>query len=164
MSKTIFHTPISLSYLTASSIILIFLNINRLHWLDWSKHQMSEAAILDQRDAVIRGWSSKHSCWRMAHRCCYRCCPGIIEGALSWNGRTAKDYPWALTYAVERGEFVQIVNIRGNHWCQLNHLNVYDSIPHGDISLREKQQIAALQAKAITLNFPDVQVHVTRPS
>ena len=60
---------------------------------------------------------------------------------------------------------MQIVNIRGNHWCQLNHLNVYDSIPHGDISLREKQQIAALlftQAKAITLNFPDVQVHVTR--
>ena len=73
-----------------------------------------------------------------------------------------------LTYAVERGEFVQIVNVRGNHWitvsnigCQLNHLNVYDSIPHGDISLRAKQQIAALlftQAKAITLNFPDVQV------
>ena len=62
---------------------------------------------------------------------------------------------------------MQIVNIRGNHWCQLNHLNVYDSIPHGDISLREKQQIAALlftQAKAITLNFPDVLVHVTRHS
>ena len=75
-----------------------------------------------------------------------------------------------LTYAVERGEFVQIVNVRGNHWsritvsnigCQLNHLNVYDSIPHGDISLRAKQQIAALlftQAKAITLNFPDVLI------
>ena len=51
-----------------------------------------------------------------------------------------------LTYAVERGEFVQIVNVRGNHWitvsnigCQLNHLNFYDSIPHGDISLRALQ-------------------------
>ena len=73
-----------------------------------------------------------------------------------------------LSYAVERGEFVQILNIRGNHWittssvgCSPNHLNIYDSIPDGDISSRAKLQIAALLctgAKAITLKFPDVQI------
>jgi len=73
-----------------------------------------------------------------------------------------------LTYAVERGEFVQILNVRGNHWitissigCAPNHLNIYDSLPHGDVSSRAKQQIAALlctRANAITLNFPDVQI------
>lgn len=56
-----------------------------------------------------------------------------------------------LAYTVETGEFVQIVNMRQNHWitvsnigCIPNHFNVYDSIPSGDVSLRAKQQICAM--------------------
>lgn len=72
-----------------------------------------------------------------------------------------------LTYTIEKGEFVQIINVRGSHWitisnigCLQNHINVYDSIPYGDVSLRVKQQICALvfsNAKEIILHFPNVQ-------
>ena len=56
-----------------------------------------------------------------------------------------------LSYAIEKGEFVQVLNIRGSHWltisnigCKPNLINIYDSIPYGDISTRAKQQICAL--------------------
>ena len=64
----------------------------------------------------------------------------LKEGFPEMGGLQRTTLGHTLTYAVERGEFVQIVNVRGNHWitvsnigCQLNHLNVYDSILHGDI-------------------------------
>lgn len=71
-----------------------------------------------------------------------------------------------LAYAIESGEFIQIFNVRGNHWvtvsnigCSRNHYNVYDSI-RGDLSSRAKEQLCALifsSAKEITLDFPNVQ-------
>ena len=72
-----------------------------------------------------------------------------------------------LTYRIETGEFVQIMNDSGTHWitvsnlgCLPNHFNVYDSIQRGDTSSRVKQQICALvysDAKEIILKFPSVQ-------
>ena len=72
-----------------------------------------------------------------------------------------------LAYTIERGEFVQILNIRQNHWitvtnigCSANHYNIYDSIPSGDIPLRAIQQICSIifsDANKIQLNFPAVQ-------
>lgn len=74
---------------------------------------------------------------------------------------------YTLSYTIERGEFVQIINVRDSHWvtisnigCKPDYINVYDSLPYKDISYRAKQQISALihsAAKEITLNFPPVQ-------
>ena len=68
-----------------------------------------------------------------------------------------------LTYVIEMGEFVQIMNESGSHWitvsnigCLPNHYNVYDSIQRGNTSSRVKQQICALvysDAKDIILKF-----------
>ncbi len=72
-----------------------------------------------------------------------------------------------LAYTVEKGDFIQIINDKRNHWitvsnigCKPNHFNVYDSIPSGNVSPRAIQQISAIalsNAKEITLNFPTVQ-------
>ncbi len=72
-----------------------------------------------------------------------------------------------LSYTVEKGEFVQILNVRGSHWvtvsnigCEQNCIKVYDSIPYGDLSSRARKQISALicsDANQIILKFPSVQ-------
>ena len=72
-----------------------------------------------------------------------------------------------LAYTIQRNEFVQIINVRKNHWitvtnigCISSHIKVYDSIPSGNISSRAIQEICAMifsDAKEITLNFPPVQ-------
>ena len=53
-----------------------------------------------------------------------------------------------LGFAIGRGEFIQILNISNNHWltvsnigCSQGHVNVYDSIPSGNIPERTKRQI-----------------------
>lgn len=72
-----------------------------------------------------------------------------------------------LTYDIEKDQFIQIFNIRGNHWvtisnigCAANNYTVYDSIPYGDVSSRVKEQLCALifsESKQIALNFPQLQ-------
>ncbi len=72
-----------------------------------------------------------------------------------------------LSYTVEEGEFVQILNVRGSHWvtvsnigCEQNCIKVYDSIPYGDLSSRARKQISALicsDANQIIMKFPSVQ-------
>lgn len=72
-----------------------------------------------------------------------------------------------LSYTVETGEFVQVIIVRGSHWitvsnigCEPNSINIFDSIPYGDLSSRAREQIAALMfsdAKDIILKFPSVQ-------
>lgn len=73
-----------------------------------------------------------------------------------------------LSYTIERGEFIQIINIRGNHWVTVSNIgsqpncyNIYDSMCYGDLSSRAKKQICALifsDSNEITLNFPSVQL------
>ena len=72
-----------------------------------------------------------------------------------------------LAFTIQRGEFVQVLNVSGCHWitistigCQQSIVNVYDSIPSCSVPLRTKEQIAAIictQAKKIILEFPAVQ-------
>ena len=72
-----------------------------------------------------------------------------------------------LAFTIQRGEFVQVLNVSGCHWitistigCQQGVVNVYDSIPSCSVPLRTKEQIAAIictQAKKIILEFPAVQ-------
>ena len=72
-----------------------------------------------------------------------------------------------LAFTIQKGEFVQVLHVSGCHWitistmeCQQGVVNVYDSIPSCSVSLRTKEQIAAIictQAKEIILEFPAVQ-------
>ncbi len=72
-----------------------------------------------------------------------------------------------ISYTVEKGEFVQILNVRESHWvtvsnidCEPNCIKVYDSIPYEDLSSRARKQISALicsDANQINLKFPSVQ-------
>ena len=72
-----------------------------------------------------------------------------------------------LAFTIQRGEFVQVLNVSVCHWitistigCQQGVVNVYDSIPSCSVPLRTKEQIAAIictQAKKIILEFPAVQ-------
>ena len=73
-----------------------------------------------------------------------------------------------LGFAIERGEFIQILHVSNNHWltvsnigCSQGYVNVYDSIPSGNIPERTKRQIAAIlytKEKQINIHFPSVQV------
>ena len=54
-----------------------------------------------------------------------------------------------LSFDVETGEFVQILNISGVHWimilttgCLPGEVNVFDSMPFTDLPKRAKKQIA----------------------
>ena len=73
-----------------------------------------------------------------------------------------------LGFSTVTGEFVQILHVSNSHWltvsnivCPNGHVNVYDSIPSGDITGRTKMQIAAIlftDEKKITIDFPAVQI------
>ena len=76
-----------------------------------------------------------------------------------------------LTFSIERGKFVQIINVRNSHWITisnamsqtLNEISVYDSKPSwtGVFPRKAIEQIAALICsgeKQFTLNFQPVQV------
>lgn len=57
-----------------------------------------------------------------------------------------------LTYTIERGKFVQILHINGNHWITISNvfsqrneiISVYDSFSSIDLPVKAKEQIAAL--------------------
>lgn len=73
-----------------------------------------------------------------------------------------------LTFAIERGTFVQMLHVHGNHWitisnmfCKSNEIDIFDSLNIGSISKEDQKQIAALiftKENDITLNFPIVQM------
>ena len=73
-----------------------------------------------------------------------------------------------LTFDIQKGEFIQILNVSNNHWimttsigCQKGQVYVFDSLPSGDVPMRTKQQIATIlcsEDKEITLRFPTVQI------
>ena len=68
-----------------------------------------------------------------------------------------------LSFNIQQGEFVQVLNILGNHWltvltvgCQPGLVNIYDSIRSISVPTRTKEQISTImfaQQKAITLIF-----------
>ena len=72
-----------------------------------------------------------------------------------------------LSFNIQQGEFVQVLNILGNHWltvltvgCQPGSVNIYDSIRSISVPTRTKEQISTImfaQQKAITLVFQPVQ-------
>ena len=56
-----------------------------------------------------------------------------------------------LAFTIQKGEFVQLLNVSGCHWitistleCQQGVVNVYDSIPSCSVPLRNKEQIATI--------------------
>ena len=72
-----------------------------------------------------------------------------------------------LSFDIQRGEFVQFINVSGSHWiavstigCQPGVVNIYDSIPSCGVPTRTKEQIVAIifnQDKEVTLEFQAVQ-------
>ena len=74
--------------------------------------------------------------------------------------------PW-YHLGIQRGEFVQVLNVAGNHWitvsnmwCQPGEVNIYDSIRSRVVSTRTRDQIAAIlfsQRQKITLTISAVQ-------
>ena len=73
-----------------------------------------------------------------------------------------------LAFDIQRGEFVQVLNICRNHWITVTNINckagiiaIYDSVPSGRVPSRTRDQIAAMifcEDKAFTLQFQPVQV------
>ena len=73
-----------------------------------------------------------------------------------------------LAFSVQRGDFVQILNVSNTHWitisnigCKPGIVNIYDSIPNNSLSSRTKEQIAAIlftDNMHITLQFKQVQM------
>ena len=72
-----------------------------------------------------------------------------------------------LSFDIQRGEFVQVLNVSGCHWitvstigCRPGVVKIYDSIPSCCVPARTKEQIAAIiftQDKELTLEFQAVQ-------
>ena len=72
-----------------------------------------------------------------------------------------------LGFSIAMGDFVQVLHVSNSHWLTVanigypkGHVNVYDSIPSGDIPGRTKMQIAAIlctEEQNITVHFPVVQ-------
>ena len=56
-----------------------------------------------------------------------------------------------LSFNIQKGEFVQVFNILGNHWltvstvrCQPGSVNIYDSIHSTSVPTRTKEQISTI--------------------
>ena len=56
-----------------------------------------------------------------------------------------------LAFNIQRGKFVQILNVSGYHWITVSNIHckpgtvaIYDSMPSGDVPRRTKEQIAAI--------------------
>lgn len=72
-----------------------------------------------------------------------------------------------LSFDVQRGQFVQVLNVSRSHWITVSNIGckpaaiaVYDSMPSGYIPRRTKDVIASIvfsNEKAITLQFIAVQ-------
>ena len=75
-----------------------------------------------------------------------------------------------LSFDVETGEFVQILNFSGVHWimisesgCLPGEVNVFDSMPSADLPKRAKEQIASIictPKHKFILNFQATQTQV----
>ena len=75
-----------------------------------------------------------------------------------------------LSFDIESGEFVQILNIARSHWitvstigCSPGVVNVFDSLPNIDLPIRGKEQIASIictPKKKFVLHFQAVQTQV----
>ena len=72
-----------------------------------------------------------------------------------------------LSFNIQHGEFIQILNILENHWlpvstvgCQPGSVNIYDSIRSISVPTVTKEQISTImfaQQKAITLGFQPIK-------
>ena len=67
------------------------------------------------------------------------------------RGLTNTSLNETLTFTIQKGEFVQVLNVSGCHWitistleCQQGVVNVYDSILSCSVTLRTKEQIAVI--------------------
>ena len=73
-----------------------------------------------------------------------------------------------LAFQIQKGQFVQILNVNRNHWTTVSNLMcppgtvyVYDSLPSIDLHSRTKVQIAAILCspeREINVGFPLVQI------
>ena len=72
-----------------------------------------------------------------------------------------------LQFNVQRGEFVQVLNVGGNHWIMVTSIGcgdsedilVYDSLPSGHLSRRTKEQIAVILCpNNNSVKLPSVQM------
>lgn len=73
-----------------------------------------------------------------------------------------------FSFAVQKGEFVQILHVYGSHWltvsnigCPPGQINVYDSIPNCELYSRSKCQISTIlhsKKTKIDVAFMDVQM------
>ena len=70
------------------------------------------------------------------------------------------------TFDIQRGNFIQILNVYGSHWitvangCSSGSVNVYDSLPNCALYSHTKKQLASIlcsKDKKISVNFIDVQ-------
>ena len=72
-------------------------------------------------------------------------------------------------FAVQRGDFVQILNVANSHWITVSNIGfpagmsrfLTACLVHGDASVCTKEQIAALlctKERQITLDYPAVQI------
>ena len=69
-------------------------------------------------------------------------------------------------FNVQRGNFVQILNVYGSHWLTISNVGcpdgTVDSLPNCALSVNTELQIAAIlfltDYKQITVNFVDVQI------
>lgn len=72
-------------------------------------------------------------------------------------------------FDIQRGEFVQCLNVYGSHWITIagcgypGTINIYDSLPSCTLDSRTKRQIASIMytdCSTINVNFIDVQIQV----
>ena len=76
-----------------------------------------------------------------------------------------------LTFDIQRGNFVQVLNVSRSHWitisnigCEPETIAIYDSLGSGSVPARTSEQIAAIvfsSSSSIQLIFKSVQMAVT---
>ena len=72
-----------------------------------------------------------------------------------------------LNFDIQRGEFIQVLNVYGSHWlnvssifCPPGVVSIYDSLPNCALSSQTKRQISSIvmtYEKSIHIQFVDVQ-------
>ncbi len=73
-----------------------------------------------------------------------------------------------LNFEVQRGEFVQVLNVHSSHWITVSNLfcppgviNIYDSMPNCELHSSTKRQIASIlmtNEKSIEVQFVNMQI------
>ena len=87
----------------------------------------------------------------------------LLKSQFKIGGLQDTNHGHTLTYDIVHQKFIQILNVRGNHWvtisnidCLSDCINVFDSLPSRDLPTMSKQQIAAMvftESKDTTLNL-----------